>query len=268
MPELVLSVDAGTTGITVLCVDPSTNVVGRAYSEFTQYYPKPGWVEHDAEEIWNTTRSVMGRALVDAGAQAADIAGIGITNQRETTVVWERTTGRPIAPAIVWQCRRSAAICERLRTEGLEPELRKRTGLVCDPYFSATKIMWYLENIDGVRAHSGGGRARLRDDRYVADLEPMRRRGPRDRAFERVPHDALLARRGGLGPVDPLGARHPRIAAAGGQPSSGGSARLPSSVAGRSPSRVSPEINKPRSSDRRASRSGWRRTLTGPGPSC
>jgi len=157
MPEIVLAVDAGTTGITVLCVDPSTDVVGRAYSEFAQHYPRPGWVEHDALEIWDTTRAVMGRALVDAGASAADVAGIGITNQRETTVVWDRATGRPIAPAIVWQCRRSAAICERLRAEGFESELRQRTGLVCDPYFSATKIMWYLENIGGARDRAEAG---------------------------------------------------------------------------------------------------------------
>ncbi|MGH2754809.1 MAG: glycerol kinase GlpK [Actinomycetota bacterium] len=157
MPELVLSVDAGTTGITVLCVAPSATVVGRSYSEFAQRYPRPGWVEHDALEIWDTTRAVMGRALVDAGASAADIAAIGITNQRETAVVWDRTTGRPIAPAIVWQCRRSAGICERLRAEGLEPELRARTGLVCDPYFSATKIMWYLEEIDDARRRAEAG---------------------------------------------------------------------------------------------------------------
>jgi glycerol kinase len=157
MPELVMSIDAGTTGITVLILDGSTRVVGRAYSEFSQHYPKPGWVEHDAEEIWEVTQRVAAGALGSAGASAGDIAGIGITNQRETTVLWDRATGKPVAPAIVWQCRRSAPICRRLRSEGIEQELRKRTGLVLDPYFSATKIIWYLENVDGVRERAEAG---------------------------------------------------------------------------------------------------------------
>src|SRR5665811_616484 len=110
MPELILSIDAGTTGITVFAVNPSARVQGRAYSEFTQHYPKPGWVEHDAGEIWDTTRDVLARAISDAGTKPGDITAIGITNQRETTVLWDRKTGEPVAPAIVWQCRRSAPI--------------------------------------------------------------------------------------------------------------------------------------------------------------
>jgi glycerol kinase len=157
MPELVMAIDAGTTGITVLVLDPSTEVRGRAYSEFTQHYPKPGWVEHDASEIWDVTQKVMRAALDDAGAGAADLASIGITNQRETTVLWDRSTGEPVAPAIVWQCRRSAGICDRLREQGLEPDLRARTGLVLDAYFSATKIVWYLDEIDGLRARAERG---------------------------------------------------------------------------------------------------------------
>ena len=157
MPELVMAIDAGTTGITVLVIDPETNVRGRAYSEFTQHFPKPGWVEHDATEIWDVTKTVMGRALADAGAGAPDLAAIGITNQRETTVLWDRATGTPVAPAIVWQCRRSTPICERLRAEGMESELRARTGLVLDAYFSATKIVWYLEEIDGLRQRAERG---------------------------------------------------------------------------------------------------------------
>jgi len=157
MPEMVMAIDAGTTGITVLVIDPETEVRGRAYSEFTQYFPKPGWVEHDAREIWDVTETVMRRALEDAGVTAADIAGLGITNQRETTVVWERSTGKPVAPAIVWQCRRSTEICERLKKAGLESEIRARTGLVLDPYFSSTKLVWYLEEIDGLRARAEDG---------------------------------------------------------------------------------------------------------------
>jgi glycerol kinase len=160
MSGLILSIDEGTTGISVMVFDHDATVRGRAYAELSQYYPRPGWVEHDPEEIWSVTRSLATDALDDAGVGAAgtgDLAGIGITNQRETTVVWERATGRAVAPAIVWQCRRSAAICERLRAEGLEEELGRRTGLVLDPYFSASKIVWYLENLPGVRERAEAG---------------------------------------------------------------------------------------------------------------
>ena len=157
MPDLVLSIDAGTTGITVLVVDGEMQVRGRAYSEFAQHYPRPGLVEHDPVEIWEVARRVMDRAIDDAGAAPADLAAIGITNQRETTVMWERATSRPVAPAIVWQDRRTAPICERLKADGLEDELRERTGLVVDPYFSGTKIMWLLEEIDGLRTRAESG---------------------------------------------------------------------------------------------------------------
>ena len=157
MPELVVSIDAGTTGIKVLVLDGSAEERGRAYSEFSQGFPRPGWVEHDANEIWDVTRSVLASALSAGSASASDVAAIGITNQRETTVIWDRSSGEPVAPAIVWQCRRSTAICERLRSEGLEDELRARTGLVLDPYFSSTKIIWYLENIDGLRKRAEAG---------------------------------------------------------------------------------------------------------------
>ncbi len=157
MPELIASIDAGTTGITVLVLDPDAEVRGRAYSEFTQSYPRPGWVEHDADEIFSTATSVLDAALTDADIGPSDLAGIGITNQRETTVLWNRSTGTPIAPAIVWQCRRSADICERLKNEGLESELQARTGLVLDPYFSSSKIIWYFENIDGARKGAEAG---------------------------------------------------------------------------------------------------------------
>jgi glycerol kinase len=157
MSHLVLSIDAGTTGITVLLIDDSARVTSRAYSEFSQKYPKPGWVEHDAEEIWTVCAGVIREALDGARASPADLAAVGITNQRETAVLWDRRSGAPVAPAIVWQCRRSAPICERLKAEGLEEELRARTGLVVDPYFSATKIMWYLEELDGMRSRAEAG---------------------------------------------------------------------------------------------------------------
>ncbi|HEX2195555.1 MAG TPA: glycerol kinase GlpK [Actinomycetota bacterium] len=157
MSGFVLSVDEGTTGISVMVFDPDARVRGRAYAELSQYYPRPGWVEHDPEEIWSLTSSLSAAALDEAGIGPADLAGLGITNQRETAVLWERATGRPVAPAIVWQCRRSSAICERLRAEGLEEELGRRTGLVLDPYFSASKIVWYLENLEGVRERAEAG---------------------------------------------------------------------------------------------------------------
>ena len=157
MSELILSIDAGTTGIKTLVVAPDSSVVGRAYAEFSQSFPQPGWVEHDAEEIWEATVTVMRQALENAGVTAKDISGIGITDQRETTVLWDRSSGRPVAPAIVWQDRRTTAICERLKEEGLEDEVRSRTGLVLDPYFSGTKIMWLLKENDGLRERASTG---------------------------------------------------------------------------------------------------------------
>lgn len=157
MADLVMAIDAGTTGITVQIIDGISDVKARVYSEFTQHYPRPGWVEHDADEIWTVTSELMKLAIAEARASGSDVVGIGITNQRETAVMWDRATGRPIAPAIVWQCRRSSEICEGLKSQGLEDEIRARTGLVLDPYFSGTKIVWYLENIPGLRARCEAG---------------------------------------------------------------------------------------------------------------
>ena len=156
MADLVLSVDAGTTGITVLAVDASGKTKGRAYAEFPQSYPRPGWVEHDALQIWGTALKVLREALASSGTKATDIAGIGITNQRETTVVWDRKDGTPIAPAIVWQDRRTAEACDRLREEHADL-IRDRTGLVVDPYFSGTKIAWLLDNVEGARRRAEAG---------------------------------------------------------------------------------------------------------------
>jgi len=141
----VLAIDQGTTGSTALVFSRRGAVIGRAYSEFTQHYPEPGWVEHDAEEIWQVSRQVMAEAIQDAGLESGELAAIGITNQRETAVVWDRKTGQPIHRAVVWQSRQSTPICERLREEGHEATFRKRTGLVMDAYFSGTKIRWILD---------------------------------------------------------------------------------------------------------------------------
>jgi glycerol kinase len=146
---LILAIDQGTTGTTCLVFDRGGRVVGRAYSEFEQHFPQPGWVEHDAAEIWEVTRRVASEALVSAGIRGADLDAIGIANQRETVVAWDPVTGEPLHRALVWQDRRTAARCEELREEGREEMVRERTGLVLDPYFSATKIEWLLRNVEG-----------------------------------------------------------------------------------------------------------------------
>jgi len=144
---VVVAVDQGTTGTTVLVFDRRGAVVGRAYSEFTQHYPRPGWVEHDPEEIWNVTLRVLRQACRRAGVRGKDVRSLGITNQRETTVLWDRGTGKPVHRAIVWQDRRTASFCEELRARGLEDLVRRKTGLVLDPYFSGTKLRWLLQNV-------------------------------------------------------------------------------------------------------------------------
>jgi glycerol kinase len=154
---VVLAIDQGTTGTTVLVFDHAAAVRGRAYAEVTQHYPRPGWVEHDADEIWRGVRRLVGAALADAAVSPADVRAVGITNQRETTVLWDRETGDPVHHAIVWQDRRTASLCEQLRAEGLEDEVRRRTGLVLDPYFSGTKLRWLLDEVPGLRARAERG---------------------------------------------------------------------------------------------------------------
>ncbi|MBN8870655.1 MAG: glycerol kinase GlpK [Solirubrobacterales bacterium] len=146
---MILAIDQGTTGSTALVFDGSGKVVGRGYAEFRQHFPKPGWVEHDAEEIWETTWGVAARALAGAGISGPDLDAIGITDQRETVVAWDPETGKPLHRALVWQDRRGAARCDELRAEGVEPLVREKTGLVLDPYFSATKIEWLTRNVEG-----------------------------------------------------------------------------------------------------------------------
>lgn len=146
MPYL-LALDQGTTSSRAIVFTDSQEVVAVAQKEFTQSYPQPGWVEHDAREIWATQLSVSVEALAEAGLKPADVTAVGITNQRETTVVWDRKTGLPVHPAIVWQDRRTAPMCERLKAEGLEPFVQSRTGLVLDPYFSGTKLRWILDHV-------------------------------------------------------------------------------------------------------------------------
>ena len=156
---MILAIDQGTTGTTCLVFDHEAELVGRAYREFTQHFPRPGWVEHDAAEIWAVTRAVAGEALQDADCAVGELQAVGITNQRETVCVWDPHTGEPLHHAIVWQDRRGAARCDELRLQGHESLIRTRTGLVLDPYFSGTKIEWLLDQVPGLRERAREGRA-------------------------------------------------------------------------------------------------------------
>jgi len=153
----ILAIDQGTTGTTALIVDRGGVIHGRGYARIPQYYPKPGWVEHDPTEIWDQTLHAVRRAKHAAGIGDADIAAIGITNQRETALVVDRITGEPIGRAIVWQCRRTADKCNQLKTQGMAEIIQARTGLIIDAYFSATKIQWFLENLPGIRERAERG---------------------------------------------------------------------------------------------------------------
>ena len=157
VPQYIMALDSGTTSNRCILFNHAGEVCSIAQKEFTQIFPQPGWVEHDADEIFSTQLEVARQAMANIGATAADIAAIGITNQRETTVVWNKTTGRPICNAIVWQCRRTAEYCDSLSKQGLVDTIRQKTGLVIDPYFSGTKIRWILENIPGARALAENG---------------------------------------------------------------------------------------------------------------
>ena len=151
MAKYIMALDSGTTSNRCILFNESGEVRSMAQKEFTQIFPQPGWVEHDADEIFATQLEVARQAMQNAGISAADIAAIGITNQRETTIVWDRNTGRPVYHAIVWQCRRTAGYCDQLVKEGWTDRIREKTGLVIDPYFSGTKVRWILENVAGAK---------------------------------------------------------------------------------------------------------------------
>ncbi len=155
--DLILAIDQGTTGSTCLVVDTDLNVLAKVNHEFPQHFPKPGWVEHDPDELWDSVMRAMTDALAASGASANRIAAIGITNQRETSVIWDRTDGRPIHRALVWQDRRTADVCTQLKEAGHEARVRELTGLVLDPYFSGTKLAWVLDQVDGARARAESG---------------------------------------------------------------------------------------------------------------
>ena len=157
MAKYVMALDAGTTSNRCILFNEKGEMCSVAQKEFTQFFPKPGWVEHDADEIWATQYEVAKQAMENVGATAADIAAIGITNQRETTIVWDKATSEPVHHAIVWQCRRTAEYCDSLKDKGLVDKIREKTGLVIDAYFSGTKIRWILENVPGARQRAEAG---------------------------------------------------------------------------------------------------------------
>jgi glycerol kinase len=157
MSRFVLALDQGTTSSRSILFDRDGNIVASAQREFTQFFPQPGWVEHDANEIWVSQAVTIAEVLARAEASARDLAAVGITNQRETVVLWDRATGHPVAPAIVWQDRRTAERCDALRAAGHEERVAERTGLLLDPYFSATKLAWLLDHVPGARARAGRG---------------------------------------------------------------------------------------------------------------
>ena len=157
MGTYLLSLDQGTTSSRAILFDSEQNIVAMAQKEFTQFYPQSGWVEHNPMEIYSSQYGVMMEAITQSGIDVKDIRAIGITNQRETTIVWDNTTGKPIYNAIVWQCRRTADICDELAQRGLTDYIKKTTGLVLDAYFSATKIKWILDHVEGAREKAARG---------------------------------------------------------------------------------------------------------------
>ena len=157
MKKYLMALDQGTTSSRCIIFDKQGNIVSMAQREFEQYFPQSGWVEHDADEIWASQASVMAEVMAKSSITASELAAIGITNQRETTIVWEKDTGKPVYHAIVWQCRRTADYVETLKAEGFDKVIREKTGLIVDPYFSATKIKWILENVDGAKERAKRG---------------------------------------------------------------------------------------------------------------
>ncbi len=157
MKDVIMAIDQGTTGTTVVLMDQALTILSKINNEYPQHYPEPGWVEHDPEEIWSCTVKTMAEAVRAADLDPGRIAAIGITNQRETTVLWDRKTGKPVHRAIVWQDRRTASVCDKMKKKGLEPKIRKKTGLVLDPYFSGTKIAWILDNVPDLRQRAMRG---------------------------------------------------------------------------------------------------------------
>ena len=203
----VLAIDQGTTSSRAILFDERLRLVASAQEEFPQHFPQSGWVEHDPADLWSSTAAVCRAAIERAGLGPGDIAAVGITNQRETTLVWERATGRPLGRAIVWQDRRTAGLCAELRAAGHEPMITARTGLLLDPYFSGTKLKWLLDAHPGARERARRGELLFGTVDILADLEADRRPRARHRRDQRRPDAALQHPRQRLGPRDLRAAR-------------------------------------------------------------
>ena len=175
--EYILSIDQGTTGTTVVLVGSNGRPIGHTYREICQYYPKPGWVEHDPEEIWTSVIEGIDELLMLTGVGSTQLRSIGITNQRQTTVIWDADTGKPVCPAVVWQCRRTQSYCDLLKERGLEELVRESTGLTIDPYFSATKIRWILDSIPDGQKRAEQGELLFG---FLVNMEVKWRSGPFD----------------------------------------------------------------------------------------
>jgi hypothetical protein len=199
MAAYVLAIDQGTTSSRAIVFDGQYRIRGLAQLEFAQHFPKSGWVEHDPKDLWTTTVETVRGALADAGLNARDIAAIGITNQRETTVVWDRKTGEPVYNAIVWQDRRTSEFCAAKKADGLEPMVTEKTGLLLDPYFSGTKIAWILDHVDGARARAEA--ANLHSAPSTAGSSGISPAGkaPCHRCDQRLAHAALQYRHRPMG---------------------------------------------------------------------
>ncbi len=191
MAKYVMALDAGTTSNRCILFDKRGSVCSSAQREFTQYFPRPGWVEHDADEIWASQLGVAVEAMNKIGASAEDIAAIGITNQRETVIVWNKRTGEPVYHAIVWQCRRTSGYCDSLKTKGLTEKFRDKTGLVIDAYFSGTKIRWILDNVPRCPKAGRKRRTAFWHCGDMADLENDKRQSSCDRLLQCIPNHAV-----------------------------------------------------------------------------
>jgi glycerol kinase len=188
MKQYILALDQGTTSSRAILFDRHGQPCGAAQQAFPQHFPQPGWVEHDPDDIWESQLAVARRVLGDHAIDPAQVAGIGIANQRETTVLWDRASGRALAPAIVWQDRRTAAACDQLRADGKAKLIQDNTGLELDAYFSASKLAWLLAHVPGARARRAW-RTGLRHRRQLAGVQAVR--APRDRCGQCVAHHAL-----------------------------------------------------------------------------
>ena len=192
MSRYVLALDQGTTSSRAILFDNEQNIIAVRQREFEQLYPQQGWVEHDPMEIWSSQYGVMNEVVAQSGVDAHDIAAIGITNQRETTILWEKATGRPIYNAIVWQCRRTAPLADELLSQpGMAEYIKENTGLVPDAYFSATKIKWILDHVPGARERAQAGRNSVWHGGQLAGVEADRRQGACNGPNQRQPHHAV-----------------------------------------------------------------------------